>query len=70
MTDTSGFFTTFVASSLPPSPVSSIRKSDFVFENFRNAAAVINSKIVIGSPLFTYSHSSNISASESSSISS
>ena len=36
MTDTSGFFTTFVASSLPPSHVSSIRKNEipnFLEEN-------------------------------------
>jgi len=38
----------FVASNLPPKPVSSSRKSALYFENIKNAAAVVISKNVIG----------------------
>ena len=63
-----GFLITFVASNLPPKPVSSNRKSESVVEYFKNAAAVINSNIVIGAPLLTRSHSNKISSNTPSSI--
>ena len=40
---------TFVASNLPPNPVSSISISDLILLNARNAAAVVISKKVIDS---------------------
>ena len=43
----------FVASNLPPKPVSRIKKSALYFENSTKAAAVVISKKVIGLFLFT-----------------
>ena len=44
----------FVASNLPPNPVSRIKKSALYFEKRTNAAAVVISKKVIGLPLFIF----------------
>ena len=41
----------FVASNLPPKPVSRISKSEFTLLKAKNAAAVVISKNVISSPL-------------------
>ena len=44
---------TFVASNLPPNPVSNIKKSALVFANNKKAATVVISKNVIGFLWFT-----------------
>ena len=44
----------FVASSLPPNPVSRIKKSALYREKRTNAAAVVISKKVIGLPLLIF----------------
>ena len=44
----------FVASNLPPNPVSSIKKSEFDLLNNIKAAAVVISKKVIGLLLFIF----------------
>ena len=49
-----------VASNLPPKPVSIKITSELNLLNARNAAAVVISKKVIGSPLLKLSHSSKI----------
>ena len=53
------FFITFVASNLPPKPVSNRIISALFLLNARKADAVVISKKVIGSELFFFSHSSN-----------
>ena len=49
----------FVASYLPPNPVSNNKRSELIRENARKAAAVVISKKVIDCPLFLSSHYSS-----------